>query len=651
MERLLSVVRKKTLDPQEPFLQQWNKIFVVSCVIAVAADPLFFYIPVFNRQHQCLTTDRPLMIIACILRSFIDIFYLLHIIFEFRTGFLPSSLPEPGSAELIRGLADIAKRYLSSNFTIDILSILPLPQLLVLVITPALKGSFPMKTKKFVKIAVLLQYIPRLLRIYPLYKEVVRTSGILTERAWSGAAFNLLIYLQASHVLGALWYLFSVEQQARCWHEACKKINCTSNFLYCGDPNGQAYLFIDAYCSHKESEGDNAFDFGMYAEAFKFHLTETMSFRRKFIHSFWWALRNVSSSGQNLEVSDYMGEVLFAIFISILGLVLFALLVSNIQKYLQSSNARVEQMRINRRAIENWMRQRMLPKPLRRRIRQFDEYKWQLNRGVKEEEVMNDLPINLKRDIKPLLRLDACLVNLKKVPLFSNIDDRLLDLMHGDLKPVLFTEDSIILLENKPIDMMVFIIKGKLRATSRRNISNYVSKSDVVLEAGDFYGEELIPWAMANHITPHPISTSTIKSLTKVEAFALEANQLRSVVSQFCKQHLPSEQALRHALFTAQMFYSNQWRVWAAYKIQEAWRDYCQIKQRDGRFRDSLAKTVGTSTSSAANLYASIFISHLLQAVEQDRCHQISQHSQMTVLLPPLKPDERDKRDYSILNL
>uniref|UniRef100_A0A9I9CMY9 Cyclic nucleotide-binding domain-containing protein n=1 Tax=Cucumis melo TaxID=3656 RepID=A0A9I9CMY9_CUCME len=592
MERLLSVVRKKTLDPQEPFLQQWNKIFVVSCVIAVAADPLFFYIPVFNRQHQCLTTDRPLMIIACILRSFIDIFYLLHIIFEFRTGFLPSSLPEPGSAELIRGLADIAKRYLSSNFTIDILSILPLPQ-----------------------------YIPRLLRIYPLYKEVVRTSGILTERAWSGAAFNLLIYLQASHVVGALWYLFSVEQQARCWHEACKKINCTSNFLYCGDPNGQAYLFIDAYCSHKESEGDNAFDFGMYAEAFKFHLTETMSFRRKFIHSFWWALRNVSSSGQNLEVSDYMGEVLFAIFISILGLVLFALLVSNIQKYLQSSNARVEQMRINRRAIENWMRQRMLPKPLRRRIRQFDEYKWQLNRGVKEEEVMNDLPINLKRDIKPLLRLDACLVNLKKVPLFSNIDDRLLDLMHGDLKPVLFTEDSIILLENKPIDMMVFIIKGKLRATSRRNISNYVSKSDVVLEAGDFY------------------------------AFALEANQLRSVVSQFCKQHLPSEQALRHALFTAQMFYSNQWRVWAAYKIQEAWRDYCQIKQRDGRFRDSLAKTVGTSTSSAANLYASIFISHLLQAVEQDRCHQISQHSQMTVLLPPLKPDERDKRDYSILNL
>lgn len=213
------------------------------------------------------------MIIASLVRSFVDIFYLLHIIFEFRTGFLPSYVQAPGSAELIRDVADITKRYLSSNFTIDILSIFPLPQLLVLVIIPALKGSIPLKTKKFVKIAVLLQYMPRLLRIYPLYKEVVRTSGILTERAWSGAAFNLLIYMQANHVVGAFWYLFSIEQQARYWLEACKINNCTSIFLYCGDPNGQAYPFIDAYCSHKESEGDNAFDFGTYVEAFKFHLT------------------------------------------------------------------------------------------------------------------------------------------------------------------------------------------------------------------------------------------------------------------------------------------------------------------------------------------------------------------------------------------
>lgn len=119
---------KKILDPQKPFLQQWNKIFVLSCVIAVAVDPLFFYIPVIDGKHQCLTMDRQLMIVACVLRSFIDLFYILHMIFEFRTGFLPPSLPVFGSGELIEDPVAIAKRYLSSNFLIDILSILPLPQ-------------------------------------------------------------------------------------------------------------------------------------------------------------------------------------------------------------------------------------------------------------------------------------------------------------------------------------------------------------------------------------------------------------------------------------------------------------------------------------------------------------------------------------------
>lgn len=57
-----------------------------------------------------------------------------------------------------------------------------------------------MNTKNLLKFVVLFQYVPRVLRVYPLYKEVTRTSGILTETAWAGAAFNLFLYMLASHV-------------------------------------------------------------------------------------------------------------------------------------------------------------------------------------------------------------------------------------------------------------------------------------------------------------------------------------------------------------------------------------------------------------------------------------------------------------------
>ncbi|KAJ6679817.1 CYCLIC NUCLEOTIDE-GATED ION CHANNEL 10-RELATED [Salix purpurea] len=39
--------KKKILDPQGLFLQKWNKIIMIVCVLAVAIDPLFFYIPPF----------------------------------------------------------------------------------------------------------------------------------------------------------------------------------------------------------------------------------------------------------------------------------------------------------------------------------------------------------------------------------------------------------------------------------------------------------------------------------------------------------------------------------------------------------------------------------------------------------------------------
>jgi cyclic nucleotide gated channel len=73
-------------------------------------------------------------------------------------------------------------------------------QVIVLAIIPHLKSSRPVLAKDFLKYTVLIQYVPRLLRIRPLYEEVTRTSGILAETAWARAVFNLLLYMLASHV-------------------------------------------------------------------------------------------------------------------------------------------------------------------------------------------------------------------------------------------------------------------------------------------------------------------------------------------------------------------------------------------------------------------------------------------------------------------
>lgn len=110
--------RKKTLDPQGQFLQKWNKIFVLSCALALSLslDPLFFYIPVINDEKKCLALDKKLEVTSIVLCSFTDIFYILHIIFQFRTGFIAPSSRVFGRGVLVEDALAIAKRYLSLTF-------------------------------------------------------------------------------------------------------------------------------------------------------------------------------------------------------------------------------------------------------------------------------------------------------------------------------------------------------------------------------------------------------------------------------------------------------------------------------------------------------------------------------------------------------
>ncbi|KAK7351010.1 hypothetical protein VNO77_10130 [Canavalia gladiata] len=630
--------RKKILDPQGPFLQKWNKIFVLSCLIAVSLDPLFFYVPVIDDNKKCLSLDRKMEITATVLRSFSDIFYIIHIIFQFRTGFIAPSSRVFGRGVLVEDAWAIAMRYLSSYFLIDILAVLPLPQVAILIIIPKLKGSKSLNTKTLLKFIVFFQYIPRFLRIIPLYKEVTRTSGILTETAWAGAAFNLFLYMLASHVIGAFWYLFSIERETTCWQDACRRNStCNTADMYCDHHQGLGKIstFLNASCPIQD-QNTTLFNFGIFLDALQSGVVESTDFPQKFFYCFWWGLRNLSSLGQNLATSTYVWEICFAIFISIAGLVLFAFLIGNMQTYLQSTTTRLEEMRVKRRDAEQWMSHRLLPDSLRERIRRHEQYKWQETRGVDEDSLIRDLPKDLRRDIKRHL----CLALLMRVPMFEKMDEQLLDAMCDRLKPVLYTEESCIVREGDPVDEMLFIMRGKLLTVTTNGGRTGFFNSEY-LKAGDFCGEELLTWALDPHSSSNlPISTRTVQTLSEVEAFALKADDLKFVASQFRRLH---SKQLRHTF----RFYSQQWRTWAACFIQAAWRRYSKkkleesLREEENRLQDALAKAGGSSPSLGATIYASRFAANALRALRRNgtRKTRVPERISPMLLQKPAEPD------------
>ncbi|KAI6707759.1 hypothetical protein NL676_010721 [Syzygium grande] len=488
-------------------------------------------------------------------------------------------------------------------------------------------------TKESLKFIICGQYVPRIIRIYPLYKEVTRTSGLLYETAWAGAAFNLLLYMLASHVFGTFWYLFSIDREVRCWHEECRRQGCYSSNLYCSTAREQIYAFLHTACPLIDPDDIGnltEFSFGIFIDALRSRVVESKDFSKKLFYCFWWGLRNLSSLGQNLKTSTFQGEIVFAVCMALTGLVLFALLIGDLQKYLQSTTVRrVEEMRARRQDAEQWMLRRKLPECLKDRMRRHVQYKWQETRGVEEESLIRNLPKDLRRDIQRHLCLDL----LMRVPVFEKMDEQLLDAMCDCLKPVLYTEKSSIAREGDPVDEMLFIIRGRI-ATMTTNDGRTGFSNLLYLKAGDFCGEELLAWALnPNSSSNLPTSTRTVEAITEVEAFSFAAYDLKSVASQF--PHLYSKQVQRTF-----RFYSQQWRTWAACSIQAAWRRYYKRKHdkalRDAKdmLHDDLAKDDGASPSLAATLYASRFAAKALTNLRKSSSPKTPQR------LPPLMPQK-----------
>ncbi|KAH9715850.1 putative cyclic nucleotide-gated ion channel 8 [Citrus sinensis] len=431
----LKVSDKIIIDPQDRSLLFWNRLFVFTCFISVSIDPLFFYLPFFDKENYCLGMDVQLAAAITTFRSILDCIYSCRIPFQFRTAYIAPSSRVFGRGELVVDPALISRRYFRRLFLVDFLSVLPIPQLLVSVYLSDTRAKV-FSTKEALPLLIILQYVPRILRIFPLISELKKTVGVFVESALGGAAYYLLCYIVCSHT------------------------------------------------------------------------------------------------------------------------------------YLTSLTVRLEEMRIKRRDSEQWMHHRWLPQDLRERVRRYDHFKWLETRGVDEEHLVQNLPKDLRRDIKRHL----CLNLVRRVPLFANMDERLLDAICERLKPSLCTEGTCVVREGDPVVEMLLIIRGSLESvTTDGGRTGFYNRG--MLKEGDFCGEELLTWALdPKSVTNLPLSTRTVRALDEVEAFSLRAEELKFVASQFRRLH---SRQVQHTF----RFYSHQWRTWAACFIQATWRRKSQRKK------------------------------------------------------------------------
>ncbi|PRQ29758.1 putative potassium channel, voltage-dependent, EAG/ELK/ERG [Rosa chinensis] len=553
---------KQKLEETVLSVSFWNKMFVLACVIAVSLDPLFFYIPMIDEEEKCLAVDKELRTITLILRSLTDVTFVVNIIYHVCKAINAAYKVHKGkkselasdwefskvsTAEIIPFAKLVAGKLAWRSTLTSILAVFPMPQLLLVFVFFKMRGHGYLERRKILNVFLLAQYLPRIYRIYLSSQKLRQTTGI-----WAKALFNFFLYILASHVLGAFWYFFSIQRETSCWHRACVNNStdvegCMST-LYCEVHNIAARnaTFLDQFCPISAEENAKApFDFGIFLDSLKNGITGDIHFGTKLSYSFWWGLRNLSNFGTNLETSTYVWETCFAIFISVIGLLLFLYLIGNVQTFMSMETQRWEDIRnkiqLKEKDIAEWMDRNELPDDMKKEIMKNIKQKLEENKDADLENLFSVLPIYTKKCLKRFL----CMKTLKKVPKLERMDEIVLKMMCDYLKPVMYAEGTVVLQMGDPLHSMLLITEGTLLtyrttsndshvATENAKMGSIPSSPSVGnLDKGDFYGaEELIEWVtQKKDLGQLPGSAFNVKCDSKVEGFVLAAKDLRSVVS------------------------------------------------------------------------------------------------------------------------
>ncbi|KAM4106463.1 hypothetical protein ACB094_04G067200 [Castanea mollissima] len=524
------------------------------------------------KDNKCIIINWPMTTTIVVFRSLTDLVYFFHMLLQFRLAYVAPESRVVGAGELVDHPKKIALNYIRGYFFIDLFVVLPLPQIIILVILPTSLGGANY-AKNLLRAAVLVQYIPRLYRFLPLLAGQ-SPSGFVFESAWANFIINLLTFMLSGHVVGSCWYLFGLQRVNQCLRVACGNsglASCTS-FIDCGVEKNPKHFSNDTnstWNSWKDNVNASAcltkdgFSYGIYETAV--YLTMEPSIITRYIFSLFWGFQQISTLAGNQTPSYFVWEVLFTMAIIGLGLLLFALLIGNMQNFLQALGRRRLEMSLRRRDVEQWMSHRRLPEELRRQVRQAERYNWAATRGVNEEMLLENLPEDLQRDI----RRHLCKF-VKKVRIFALMDEPILDAICERLRQKIYIKGSRILYHGGLVEKMVFIVRGKAESKGEDGIV-------VPLSEGDVCGEELLTWCLEHSSISKDgrkiripgqrlLSNRTVTCLTNIEAFSLRAADLEEVTSLFAR-------FLRNPRVNGAIRYeSPYWRSLAAIRIQVAWR-------------------------------------------------------------------------------
>ena len=227
-----------------------------------------------------------------------------------------------------------------------------------------------------------------------------------------------------------------------------------------------------------------------------------------YVQSLYWIITTLTSVGYGDIVPHGNLEMVFTIFLQILGVAVLALFVGSVVGIFTKKNPAEQRFVENMEKLKALIHYQQISKNLENRINDYFTYEWKQKLGYDESELMDALPYGLKIELQLEFKKNV----IKDIPLFDCVDDHFIRDVAQYLTPMTLTPGDYLFRTGDLANSMFFVQKGKIKVLSADE-----SKQLTILQKGDFMGEIALFKKATRTATVQSISYSDVYELQKKE--------------------------------------------------------------------------------------------------------------------------------------
>ena len=257
-----------------------------------------------------------------------------------------------------------------------------------------------------------------------------------------------------------------------------------------------------------------------------------------YLQSFYWTVTTLATVGYGDITPKTNLEILLAVIIMITGAILLAVAVANVVGIISQFDAGQSEHRNRQWAIARYLRMNGVEPELVNRIRRFNDYQWARSRGIQPQDLLTDLPSELRSQVTLKILGDA----VQCVPLLAAASGSLQKLLLSALVPLTYPPDTVVLEQDEIGEQLLFITSGIVRIDT----SEPLPQAATDYGPGDYLGD--LSFFLRERRTAQVKTTSYVEAYllnrTSFEALCLHEPRLKDLLRQVSSQQSNRNQTL-----------------------------------------------------------------------------------------------------------